>query len=52
MTTPDANIVIIMGESLHREYMSMYGYNINTTPYLDELKKDENFFYKKELDQA
>lgn len=47
MTTPDANIVIIMGESLHREYMSMYGYNINTTPYLNELKKDENFFYKK-----
>lgn len=36
-----------MGESLHREYMSMYGYEINTTPYLNKLKEDENFLYKK-----
>lgn len=36
-----------MGESLHREYMSMYGYVIDTTPYLNKIKDDENFLYKK-----
>lgn len=47
LNTPDINVVMIMGESLHREYMSMYGYEINTTPYLNKLKEDENFLYKK-----
>ncbi|MFV0563244.1 phosphoethanolamine transferase [Malaciobacter mytili] len=44
---PDINIIMIMGESLHRDYMSLYGYNVNTTPFLNSLKNKENFIYKK-----
>lgn len=35
---PDINVVMIMGESLHREYMSLYGYGAKTTPFLDSIK--------------
>lgn len=44
---PDINVIMIMGESLHRDYMSLYGYEVNTTPYLKSLQNDENFLYKK-----
>lgn len=44
--SPDINVIMIMGESLHREYMSLYGYKIDTTPYLSTLKNDPNFIYK------
>lgn len=47
LNNPDINIIMIMGESLHREYMSMYGYEIDTTPYLNKIKESENFLYKK-----
>ena len=40
---PDANVVVIMGESLTHSLMSLYGAKDVTTPYLDELNKDENF---------
>ncbi|MCD6172254.1 MAG: sulfatase-like hydrolase/transferase [Sulfurimonas sp.] len=44
---PDINVVMIMGESLHREYMSLYGYKIKTTPFLDTLKDSPDFLYKR-----
>ena len=47
INTPDINIVMIMGESLHREYMSLYGYKYDTTPYLSSLKQSQDFVYKK-----
>lgn len=46
LNNPDINIVIIMGESANRNFMSLYGYNIKSTPYLDSLKSDKNFIYK------
>lgn len=46
-TNPDINIVVIMGESLQRDYMSLYDYPLNTTPFLKSLENDENFIYKK-----
>ncbi len=44
---PDVNIVMIMGESLNRNFMSLFDYKIKTTPFLDSLKNNENFVYKK-----
>lgn len=44
--TPDINVVMIMGESLNRNFMSLYGYNVKTTPFLDSLKENDNFIYK------
>lgn len=44
---PDVNIVLIMGESLQRDYMSLYSYHLDTTPYLDSLKNSSDFIYKK-----
>jgi glucan phosphoethanolaminetransferase (alkaline phosphatase superfamily) len=41
------NVILIIGESLTREHMSLYNYDKNTTPYLDQLKKDKNFIFKK-----
>ena len=46
---PDVNVVMIMGESLTLKYVSLYDYNITTTPYLESLKNDENFLYKKAI---
>ncbi len=45
--SPNINVVMIMGESLNRNFMSLYNYHIKTTPYLDTLKNDDNFIYKK-----
>lgn len=46
---PDVNVILIMGESLNRDFMSLYGYNIQTTPFLDTLKNNNNFIYKKAI---
>ena len=46
---PDINIVMIMGESLNRNFMSLYDYKIKTTPFLDSLKNKPNFLYKKAI---
>ena len=46
---PDINIVLIMGESLNREYMSLYNYEFSTTPFLNSLKNNSNFIYKKAI---
>lgn len=36
------NIVLIIGESTQRNYMSLYGYPLPTTPHLDSLAKSGN----------
>lgn len=46
---PDINIIMIMGESLNRNYMSLYGYKYDTTPFLSSLKDSPNFLYKKAI---
>jgi len=43
----DINIVLILGESLRYDHMSIFGYKKETTPFLDSLKTDNNFLYKK-----
>ena len=48
----DANIVVLMGESLSYYNMSLYGYERNTTPDLLPYKDDENFFYLPALSSA
>lgn len=45
----DVNFLIILGESLTPNHMSLYGYERDTTPYLKSLKSDPNFFYSKAL---
>lgn len=47
MSHPSVNVILIMGESLNRNYMSLYGYEKPTTPYLDTLKNDPGFLYRK-----
>ena len=46
------NIVLIFGESCNYPNMSLYGYERKTTPYLDSLKNDSNFAYKKGISGA
>jgi glucan phosphoethanolaminetransferase (alkaline phosphatase superfamily) len=41
----DANVVILMGESLSYFNMNLFGYERDTTPDLLKYKHDENFFY-------
>ena len=36
------NVVFIIGESLNKDHMSLYGYEKKTTPYLDSLKNVTN----------
>lgn len=33
-----ANYVIVVGESMRRDYMSLFGYPTQTTPFLDQVK--------------
>lgn len=40
------NIVLIMGESLNCDHLSLFGYARETTPYLKTLKQEPFFFYK------
>ena len=44
---PPVNVILIMGESLNRNYMSLYGYKKPTTPFLDSLKNDPGFLFRK-----
>ncbi|MFY4788145.1 phosphoethanolamine transferase [Aliarcobacter butzleri] len=46
LKNPNINVIVIMGESANRNFMSLYGYHIKSTPYLDTLKNDKNFIYK------
>jgi len=46
-STDKLNIVYVMGESCNYKYMSLFGYDKNTTPLLDSLRNDKNFEYKK-----
>ncbi|BCD60722.1 MULTISPECIES: phosphoethanolamine transferase [unclassified Nitratiruptor] len=39
------NIIVVMGESLTKDKMSLYGYPKETTPYLDKLKNSPRFLY-------
>ncbi len=41
----DGNIILVLGESLSSNHMSLFGYNKNTTPFLNSLKENQNFFY-------
>jgi glucan phosphoethanolaminetransferase (alkaline phosphatase superfamily) len=37
-------IVIVMGESVNKNHMALYGYDQNTTPFFSSLKTDKNFY--------
>jgi glucan phosphoethanolaminetransferase (alkaline phosphatase superfamily) len=39
------NVIFVLGESLTPNHMSLFGYTRKTTPFLESLKNDENFFY-------
>jgi len=43
------NIVLIIGESLTSKHMSLYGYEKETTPYLDALAKQHKIIYRQGL---
>lgn len=47
-TTPQ-NIILIIGESLRFDHLSLFDYQRNTTPFLDSLKNLPNFDYKKTI---
>ncbi|PHR70381.1 MAG: hypothetical protein COA66_12410 [Arcobacter sp.] len=49
INNPNVNIIMIMGESLNRNFMSLYDYKIKTTPFLDSIKNENNFLYKKAI---
>lgn len=38
------NIILVLGESLSPHQMSLFGYERPTTPFLESLKKHQNFF--------
>ena len=38
-------VVIVLGESLSPHHMSLFGYDRPTTPFLETLKNDPNFFH-------
>ncbi len=46
---PEMNVVLIVGESLSPNHMSLFGYPRETTPRLDKLKNDPDFFYARAL---
>ncbi|MDP7319742.1 MAG: phosphoethanolamine transferase [Bacteriovoracaceae bacterium] len=39
------NIIVVLGESLSANHLSLLGYPKITTPYLDSLKENSQFFY-------
>jgi glucan phosphoethanolaminetransferase (alkaline phosphatase superfamily) len=39
------NIIIVLGESLTPQHMGLYGYERETTPFLNQLKDSKNFFH-------
>ena len=36
------NVVVVIGESLRRQYMHLYGYPLSNTPHLDSLAQDKD----------
>ncbi len=42
-------IIIVLGESLSPDQMSLFDYKRNTTPFLNTLKNDPDFYYTKGL---
>lgn len=46
-TPTNVDIFFVLGESLSANHLSLLGYNKPTTPYLDSLKEDKNFFYRR-----
>lgn len=48
----DANVVVLMGESLSYYNMALYGYERDTTPDLARYQSDPNFFYLPALSSA
>lgn len=45
----EANVVLILGESLATKHLSLFGSPIQTTPFLESLKKDPAFAYQPAL---
>lgn len=43
------NIILIMGESLRFDHLSLFDYSRNTTPFLNSFKNHANFDYKKTI---
>lgn len=43
----DGKYVLVIGESLNRNYMGCYGYQKNTTPFQTEARKSDNFIFFK-----
>lgn len=43
------NIIVVLGETLTQRFMSLYGYERPTTPFLETLKASPNFFYTTSL---
>ena len=43
------NIILIVGESMRYDHMSLFGYQRPTTPFLDSLKSRPEFIYKKSI---
>ncbi|RDU61972.1 hypothetical protein CQA53_09660 [Helicobacter didelphidarum] len=43
------NIVLIIGESTTRNYMSLYGFGLPTTPHLEQLKKEGGLFVMNDI---
>lgn len=41
------NIIVILGESLSSNHLSLMGYRRKTTPFLDSLKDNKNFIYRR-----
>lgn len=37
-------IVIVMGESVNKKHMALYGYDQNTTPFFTSFKENKNFY--------
>jgi glucan phosphoethanolaminetransferase (alkaline phosphatase superfamily) len=46
------NIILIIGESVNPRYMSLFGYEKDTTPLLNNLKNDKNFIFGKAISAA
>jgi glucan phosphoethanolaminetransferase (alkaline phosphatase superfamily) len=43
------NIVLVIGESVNPQHLSLFGYNRTTTPFLDSLKENDKFDYQEAI---
>ncbi len=46
LKTPDRNIILVIGESLRSDRMSLFGYDKPTTPLLDSIARTEPFTHR------